>query len=751
MKKIFTNSMMLMGAFLVLEGLFPGAAHSQSKDVLRSKNESVVPQKTLETLRAIYEGDEFNAKSFRGNWLADGSGYLILESDPGTGQQVLAGYDAANGNRKIYFNPAERPLADLKNTTILIEDYQVSEEINTILLRLNIRSDTGNYSGYWMLELKSGKIQKVVAGRNNRISPDGQQILFTREGNLCLYDLKRDSSISITNDAVTGSVSNGEATWSPNGKRIAFVQSDESDVKLRSALIPGDPSYPGVSETRFARVGGNIAKLRIGIIDALGKETRWVSLPMPSEGFYLGQVSWAGNSDYLLVERLNRFRTNREFLIIDVNNGSVKPIYGESDPDWVIASYNKNAGLEWIRDHSAFLVLSEKDGWRHAWIGSIDKKDQKLLTPGKFDIIDRVKVDEAGGWFYYNASPENGTQKYLYRVRLDGKGKSERVTPLSQPGTHDYSFSPDARWAFHTYSTSNTSPITELVKFPEHQVVRILEDNKALREKMKRSDVQPKEFFKVDIGNSIVMDGWMIKPRDFDPSRKYPVFVYVYGEPHAQTVIDAWSHAYTDFHRAIADLGYLVISMDNRGTPCPKGAAWRRAVSGSLGPLSTEEQAEGIRELGRKFSFVDLSRVGIWGWSGGGSNTLNAMFRKPETYNVGIAVAPKPQPWLYNAWFQEIYMKTREVNPEGYRLSAPINFAEGLKGDLLIIHGSGETNTHLQITEGLVDRLIELGKAFDYMSYPNRDHGLREGAGTTLHLRTLIVRYLLQHLPAGPR
>ncbi|MFB3105574.1 MAG: alpha/beta hydrolase family protein, partial [Pseudomonadales bacterium] len=238
---------------------------------------------------------------------------------------------------------------------------------------------------------------------------------------------------------------------------------------------------------------------------------------------------------------------------------------------------------------------------------------------------------------------------------------------------------------------------------------------------------------------------------DFDPSRKYPVFVYIYGEPHAQTVLDVWGRVHADYHRAIADLGYLVVSIDNRGTPAPKGAAWRRSVFGKLGPLSTEEQAAGLKELGRTRTYVDLSRVGIWGWSGGGTNTLNAMFRQPDDYHVGIAVAAKPQPHLYNAWFQEIYMRDREVNAEGYDQAAAINYADGLKGDLLIIHGTGETNTHLEIMEGLVDRLIELGKPFDYMNYPDRDHGIRKGAGTALHLRMHMVRYLLNHLPPGPR
>ncbi|NQV33549.1 MAG: S9 family peptidase, partial [Phycisphaeraceae bacterium] len=449
------------------------------------------------------------------------------------------------------------------------------------------------------------------------------------------------------------------------------------------------------------------------------------------------------------------FRDERKFLIAHVRTGQITCIFHETDPAWVVASYNKNGGLKWIRDGRAFIVLSEKDGWRHAFVYSRDGKELALLTPGEYDIIARARVDEAGGWFYYYASPDNGTQAYLFRVRLDGTGEAERVTPMDQPGTHDYDFSPDAKWAFHTYSNFDTPPVIELVRLSgqgaEHRTVRVLEDNQALRDKMASLISQPTEFFQLDIGGGVEVDGWMIKPKGFDPSRKYPVFVYVYGEPHGQTVLDAWARSQADFHRVIADLGYLVVTMDNRGTPAPKGAAWRRSIFGSLGPLSTEEQAACLQALGRTRPYVDLSRVGIWGWSGGGSNTLNAMFRKPDVYHVGIAVAPKPQPHLYNAWFQEIYMETRETNPDGYEKSAPINFAEGLKGDLLILHGTGETNTHIQITEGLVDRLIELGKPFDYMAYPHRNHGLSEGKGTTVHVRMLIARYLLEHLVPGPR
>jgi dipeptidyl-peptidase-4 len=339
----------------------------------------------------------------------------------------------------------------------------------------------------------------------------------------------------------------------------------------------------------------------------------------------------------------------------------------------------------------------------------------------------------------------------LYRVALDGSGEAQRISPEDQVGTHGYLFSPDAKWAIHTYSTLDLPPVHTLVEIDTHRVVSSLEDNSHVREKMKSIDLLPTEFLKLDIGNDIVFDAWMVKPKDFDETKKYPIFIYVYGEPHAQTVLNEWGAAQIDFNRLVAELGYVVVSIDNRGTPAPKGAAWRRAIFGSLGPLSTEEQEAGLKALAKQCPFIDLTRVGIWGWSGGGSNTLNAMFRKPDSYHVGIAVVPKPQPHLYNAWFQEIYMRDREVNAEGYQRAAPINFAEGLQGKLLIMTGSGETNTHIQIIEGLVDKLIALGKPFDYMVYPNRDHGLREGEGTLVHVRMHILRYLLQNLPSGPK
>jgi dipeptidyl-peptidase-4 len=325
------------------------------------------------------------------------------------------------------------------------------------------------------------------------------------------------------------------------------------------------------------------------------------------------------------------------------------------------------------------------------------------------------------------------------------------VTPADQPGTHRYDVAPGGRLAFHTYSRFDQPPAVDVVNLPEHKQLRTLTDTGALVTKLAPIVKPGVEFFSVQVSDGISLDGYMLKPSDFDPAKKYPVISHVYGEPASQTVMDQWGGATMLFHRALAEAGYIVLSMDNRGTPAPKGAAWRKVIYGTVGDLSSKEQAAGIRALAAKYPFIDTTRIGVWGWSGGGTNTLNAMFRFADVYRVGVSVAPVPDQKLYDTIYQERYMGLPSTNADGYKIGSAINFADGLKGKLLVIHGSGDDNVHYQGTERLVNRLVELGKPFDLMVYPNRTHSISEGAGTSVHIYKRIARYFIDNLPAGPQ
>jgi dipeptidyl-peptidase-4 len=308
-----------------------------------------------------------------------------------------------------------------------------------------------------------------------------------------------------------------------------------------------------------------------------------------------------------------------------------------------------------------------------------------------------------------------------------------------------------ARLAFHSRSRFDQPAAQDLVTLPEHKSLRALTDTSALVEKLATVVKPPVEFFKIEVDGGVSLDGWMLKPSTFDASRRYPVIVFVYGEPAGTTVNDKWGGGMVLFHRALAEAGYVIVSVDNRGTPALKGAAWRQVVYGTVGDLSSKEQAAAIQKLAATRPYIDRDRIGVWGWSGGGSNTLNCMFRFPQVFKVGVAVAPVPDQRLYDTIYQERYMGLPQTNPDGYRVGSPINFAEGLQGNLLIVHGSGDDNVHYQGTERLINRLIELGKPFDAMVYPNRTHAIAEGQGTTVHVYQRIARYFLDHLPPGPR
>jgi dipeptidyl-peptidase-4 len=455
-------------------------------------------------------------------------------------------------------------------------------------------------------------------------------------------------------------------------------------------------------------------------------------------------MEWAGNANELVIEQLNRLQNTADLFIAAAGSGSTKKIFEDHDKAWVDVN-----DIRPLADD--FVWLSERDGWRHAYLVHRDGSEPSLLTPGQFDVIAFAGTSEDQHAIYFTASPRNATQSYLYRATVArAAAPAQRITPQAQPGFHSYRLSPSGEWASHAFSRLDDPWRFELIRVADTHVVHTFTDNEELRKKVQPLLANQSEFLQIDIGNGITLDGWMIRPKKFDPARKYPLLVNVYGEPAAQTVLDQWSGETGLFHRALAQEGYVVVSFDNRGTPAPKGREWRKVIYGSLGPLMTEEQTKAIQALCTERPYLDANRIAVWGWSGGGTDTLNLMFRSPDVYKLGMAVAPVPDQRLYDTIYQERYMGLPQDNPDGYKRGSAINFAAGLKGRLLLVHGTGDDNVHFQGSQMLINKLVECGKQFSFMEYPNRTHAISEGEGTTIHLYTLLSAFLEENLPPAP-
>lgn len=723
-----------------------------------------VPATLDDALRAIFERREFEAQSVGPTaWLEDGRRYAAIRNGG------LVAYDTATGAEEVLV-PASALDPTGGKEPMSIEEYAWSPDKSKLLIFTNTRKvwRTNARGDYWVLTITDGKpgtLKKLGGDAPEatlmyaKFSPDGTRVAYAREQNLYVEDLASGRILPLTTDG-GGDIINGTGDWvneeefniydgfrwSPDGRRIAYWQFDTSGVGRFTLINNTDDIYPRIIQFPYPKPGTTNSAVRIGIVPVDGGETVWVKSAEPLREHYIPRMEWVDGST-LVVQNMNRLQNRNDVLLADVATGETRRILRDENTSWV----EPVDEIVWLDQGREFVWVSEKDGWRHAYAVKRDGSGQRLLTKFEGDIASISAVDTTGGNLYFIASPANATQRYLYSARLDGDGSVRRVTPGDQPGTHRYNISPDGRWAMHTWSSFQMPPKTDVVALPDHRSVRMLVDNAALAAKAAPIIDPPVEFLKVRVDDGVLLDGYMLRPTAFDATRKYPVVVFVYGEPAGVMVNDAWGGVNMFFLRAIASQGYVVVCFDNRGTPALKGAAWRKVVYGSVGELSSKEQAAAVRALAAERSYLDSTRVAIWGWSGGGSNTLNAMFRYPDVYKVGVSVAPVPDQRLYDTIYQERYMGLPSGNEKGYRAGSPSGFAEGLQGKLLIIHGSGDDNVHYQGTERLVNRLIELKKPFDMMVYPNRSHSISEGPGTSLHVYSLIARYIVEHLPAFER
>ncbi|RFS13996.1 DPP IV N-terminal domain-containing protein [Emticicia sp. C21] len=702
-------------------------------------------------------------------WTKDGNGYYSAE------QQQIIKFDLTTQQANVMVS---KDLLTPKGSTTPLEvkDFSFTDDQKKLLIFTNTqrvwRYETRG--DYWVLDLSTKALKKLGASLPAsslmfaKISPDGKKAAYVSKNNVYVEDLAIGKPKVLTSTNGTKKLINGTFDWvyeeefgcrdgfrwSPDSKTIAYWQIDANTIRDFYMINNTDSTYSFVVPVEYPKVGESPSACKVGVVDVATAKTIWMKVPGDSRQNYIPRMEWAGNSNELILQQLNRKQNQSKLMYANAKTGAVNTIYEETDDAWVdIRSRwtdDNPAGWEWLSGGKEFVWVSEKDGWRHLFRVSRDGKSETLITKGNYDVITPEQIDEANGYVYFTASPTNATQRALYRTKLDGTGEAERVSPAIEEGSHDYQISPNGKFAYHSFSNYYTPPATEWVSLPNHQPLNEKDDisKKIDPAKKKNSNV---EFFKVTTEDGVEMDGWIAKPKNFDPSKKYPIVFYVYSEPASQTVIDRYGVGRNGLYVGnMAEDGYIYLSLDNRGTPAPKGRSWRKSIYRKIGLLNTHDQAMAAKKI-LQWPYVDNERVAVHGWSGGGSCTLNLMFQFPEIYKTGISVAAVANQLEYDNIYQERYMGLPQENKEDFLKGSPITYAKNLKGNLLYIHGTGDDNVHYQNAELLLNELIKHNRQFQYMPYPNRSHGIYEGEGTRAHLNTLFTNYLKKHCPPGAK
>lgn len=715
------------------------------------------------TLEDIYTKGLYGSKGIGAlRWMKDNKSYSTVEYNAAAGGSDIVRYEVDGGSRVVLIGasqlipaPGSKPLG--------IADYEWSADNSKLLLftntqkvwRYNTRGD------YWVLDLKSGKLMQlgkrlpVSSLMFAKFSPDGSRVGYVSKQNIYVEEVKTGKITQLTKDG-GGAIINGTFDWvyeeelddrdgfrwSPDGKSIAYWHSDTKGVGTFYLINNTDSNYSKPLPFPYPKVGTTNSAVKVGVVAATGGATKWFAVPGDPRNNYLARMDFIPGSNEVMIQQLNRLQNSNKVWIGNTKTMQLKLLFTETDSAWV----DIHDDIVWLENNKYFTWTSERDGWVHLYKVSRDGKEIKPITRGNFDVVNINCIDPAGGYVYYIASPDNFTQRYLYRSRLDGTGEAERVSPAAMAGQHSYQISADARYAIHSFENAQTPRRISLIDLSTHKEIKLLEDNTVLKARISELGLRPKEFLKVDIG-PVVLDAWMIKPIQFDPQKKYPVIFHVYGEPAGSTVQDNWGTGDNMWHQYLAnELGCIVISVDNRGTKVPRGRDFRKCIYRQIGLLAADDQAAAAKKIMQTYSFIDSAHVGMWGWSGGGQMTLHGLFRHGDVFKTGIAISFVALQSLYDNIYQERYMGLPEDNQYGYKEGSPLTHAGKLQGKLMIIHGTGDDNVHYQNFEMLVNELIKNNKLFSMQSYPNRDHGIWQGVNTTLHLRRTMENFWKQNL-----
>jgi len=706
---------------------------------------TVSAQKKAVSLEDVFKKGTFSQKSVHGiNWMKDGQYYSSLVNN---GQPQVVKINVATGEQ-------EAVLIDGGKLGINFTTYSFNNDETKALLGSEVESIYRRSSKgiYHVLDLASGDVQELMDGEKisyATLSPDNSKVAFVKDNNLYYVALATNKATQITHDGKWNHIINGSADWvyeeefsmaqafdwSPDGKKIAYLRFDESEVPEFNMQIWG-PLYPEDYKFKYPKAGEKNAEVSIHVYDLDGGKT--ISVDAGEEkDIYLPRIYWAGNSETLAFIRLNRLQNQMDLLHANAATGESKLVVEETSDTYVDLNYNDN--LQYLKNGKGIIRTSEKDGYKHIYHHDMDGKLIRQITTGNWEVTDLIGVDESSNTLYYLSTEISPLEKNLYAIGLNGK-KKELLTPAK--GTHAVNMSGDFKYYIDYYTTAN-EPLTVTLNTSKGKIVKVLEDNKSLKDNLANFAISQREFFEFETVDGTLLNGYLLKPADFDENKQYPVLMYVYGGPGSQTVTNSWGGSRDFWHHHLAAEGYIVASIDNRGTGA-RGKEFKDLTYANLGKIETEDQIAGARYLG-SLPFVDPERIGIWGWSYGGYMSSLALMVGNDVFKTAIAVAPVTTWRYYDTIYTERYLQTPQLNAAGYDNNSPITHVNKLKGNFLLIHGTGDDNVHYQNAVDLVDALISADKQFETFYYPNRNHGIY-GGNTTWHLYNMMTDFIKRKL-----
>ncbi len=727
---------------------------------------SLSAQKPI-TVENIWQDYTFFAKSVPGfNFQKDGKHYTRLE-----GNQIKQ-YDLTTGKfTKVIFDANNKMVEEFSGTSVKLKNdfgisgkaiektevplkinsYEFSADESKILIRTAVeaiyRRSSKEYA--YVLDVNTQalmNVSKMGKQMYTSFTADAERVAYVRDNDLYLMTLDNGIELRITKDGKQNHIINGSADWvyeeefsmsksykwSPDGSKIAFLRFDESKVKEFTMQLYYDREYPKNVTFKYPKVGEDNAIVSVHIFSLHTGVTTKVET---GKAEYFPRFFWTDTSDELVVYKMNRHQNELELLLADARTGKTTSLLKEKNKYYVDIHDN----LTFINDGAQFLWTSEKDGFNHIYLYDSNGKLNKQLTKGKYDVTNFYGYDKKHKLVFYQAAEESPLERQIYCIDIKGKKKS-KITPAA--GTNSAQFSSTFDYYVVNHSTANQPP-SYTVYNRKGKALRVIEDNKGISQLLKDYNTTPVEFFDFNTSENVKLNGYMIKPPNFDSRKKHPVFMYVYGGPGSQTVNNAFGGSNFWWFQMLAQKGYIVVSVDNRGTGA-RGEEFKKMTYLQLGKYETKDQIEAAKYLGG-LPYVNKERIGIFGWSYGGYMSSLCLFKGADVFKTAIAVAPVTNWKWYDSIYTERYMQTEEENPTGYQDNSPVYFADLMKGNYLLVHGLADDNVHAQNAIEMVNALIKAGKQFDSYFYPNRNHGIY-GGNTRHHLYTKMTNFILENL-----